>query len=205
MNTNKKPTAGIILAAGMSTRLGQTKQLLKLKGRHLIEWVIDAALASKLTEIILVLGHEQQKILSVIGGKAFLPQLQVVHASDYRQGMSQSLKAGLSVARGGYPSVMFLLGDQPLVTSKEIDRLLEEFWKSDRDICVPVHKGKRGNPTIFGQNLYDELLRIQGDIGARNLIEAHLGGVHYVETEEPASFLDIDTAEDLKTVEHLLP
>jgi molybdenum cofactor cytidylyltransferase len=205
MKTNKKPTVGIILAAGMSTRLGQTKQLLEIKGRCLIEWVMNASLASKLIEIILVLGHEQQKILDVIGKKALLPQVRVVVAPDYRQGMSQSLKAGLSAAGRKYPSVMFLLGDQPLVTSKEIDRLLEEFWKSDKDICVPVHNGKRGNPTIFGQNLYDELLGIQGDIGARNLVSAHLAGVHYVETKEPASFLDIDTAEDLKKVEFLLP
>jgi molybdenum cofactor cytidylyltransferase len=205
MKTNKKPTAGIILAAGMSTRLGQTKQLLKLKGRYLIEWVISAPLASQLDKTILVLGHEQQQILDIVEKNALFSRLQIVLAPDYRQGMSQSLKAGLLAAREGYPSVMFLLGDQPLVTSNEINRLLGEFWNSEKEICVPVHRGKRGNPVIFGQALYDELHGIQGDIGARDLIDAHGDRVHCVETEEPASFLDIDTGEDVKKVEPLLP
>jgi molybdenum cofactor cytidylyltransferase len=205
MKMKKQPTMGIILAAGMSTRLGQTKQLVELNGKYLIEWVVDAALDSKLNGIILVLGHEQQKIVDVIGDKALHPKVQVILAPGYRQGMSQSLKAGLLAARKKTPSVMFLLGDQPLLTSKTIDRLLEEFWRSDKDICVPVHQGKRGNPVIFSQDLYDELLHIQGDIGARKVIDAHSDRVHYVEVKEPDGFLDVDTEADLEAIKAFLP
>jgi molybdenum cofactor cytidylyltransferase len=205
MKKDKQPTAGIVLAAGMSTRLGRTKQLLELSGKYLVEWVVDAALESKLVEIILVLGHEQQKIIDALGEKAALPRVQVVPASGYRQGLSLSLKAGLAAVKRKYPSVMFLLGDQPLVTAKTINRLLEEFWKSDKDICVPVYRGKRGNPTLFSQNLFDELANIQGDIGARNVIEAHLDGLHCVEVKEPQGFFDIDTEKDLAAIKPFLP
>ncbi|MCP4198864.1 MAG: nucleotidyltransferase family protein [Proteobacteria bacterium] len=205
MKTDKQPTAGIVLAAGMSTRLGRAKQLLELNGKYLVEWVIDAALESKLVEIILVLGHEQQKILDALGNKADLPRVQVVPASGYREGLSRSLQSGLAVARRKYPSVMFLLGDQPLVTAKTINWLLEEFWKSDKDICLPVYRGKRGNPTLFSQKLFDELATIQGDIGARNVIEAHLDGLHYVEVKEPQGFFDVDTEKDLAAIKPFLP
>jgi molybdenum cofactor cytidylyltransferase len=205
MKSSKQPTAGIVLAAGMSTRLGRTKQLLEVNGKYLVEWVVDAALNSELAEIILVLGHEQQEITDVLGKKAVLPRVQVVPAPDYRQGMSRSLQAGLLVARRKYPSVMFLLGDQPLVTSETINRLLKEFWKSDKEICVPVYRGKRGNPTLFSQKLYDELSTIQGDIGARDVIEAHLDGLHYVELKDPQGFFDVDTEKDLAAIKPFLP
>ena len=204
MKSNKKPTAGIILAAGMSRRLGRPKQLAQLQGRFLLEWVVCAALASKLDAVYLVLGHERQRVLDAMEDISWRSRVRVVSATDYRQGMSRSVIAGLSAVKADHPSVMFLLGDQPLVTPEDIDRLLEAFWGSDKDICVPMHGHRRGNPTIFGGNLYDELLRIRGDEGARGVIDAHGPDVRYVEVDDPSGFLDVDTEQDLEALKPFL-
>jgi molybdenum cofactor cytidylyltransferase len=99
---------------------------------------------------------------------------------------------------------MFLLGDQPLLTSKTIDGMLDSFWRSEKDICVPVYKGKRGNPAIFNRKMYDRLLAIRGDIGARDIIRAEYDRILQIEVEDPLCFFDIDSEEDFRRVQNLL-
>jgi molybdenum cofactor cytidylyltransferase len=202
--TQKKPTAGIILAAGASKRFGQPKQLLKLKDKYLIEWIIDASLASKLEKAILVLGHSHQTIMQVLAKKACHSDLKVVINPNYKNGQSLSLKIGLSNVEQAFPSVMFLLGDQPMVDSTTINHLLETFWSSEKDICVPKHRGKKGNPTIFGQGFYPHIKDIEGDIGARQLIEEYPDHVLEVEIQNPLCFFDIDTEQDYETLKHFI-
>ncbi len=200
----KKPTAGIILAAGMSTRLGQPKQLLYLKGEYLLEWVLDACLGSDLDKTFLVLGHQHQKIIQTLNQQLRHPNIEVVVNSDYREGQSQSLRAGLLAAGNAYASVMFLLGDQPMVDSGMINFLLNGFWNSRKDICIPVNQGKRRNPVIFSKNWYDRLLDIKGDIGARKIIEANPQQVLEAKVENRLYFYDIDTEADYKCLLNLI-
>ena len=198
---HKKQTAGIILAAGMSHRFGRPKQLLKLKNKHLIEWVLDAALASRLDKVVLVLGHEHAKILQALGAKTNLPRLQIVINRRYQEGQSRSLQAGLKMVYKAYYSAMFLLGDQPRVQSRTIDDLLARFWYSEKNICVPVHRGKRGNPTLFSRAMYCRLMAINGDFGARNIIREESKQVLFVEVDDPAEFVDIDTPGDIAKIQ----
>ena len=197
----KKPTAGIILAAGMSTRLVQSKQLLYLKGKYLLEWVLDACVGSELDKTFLVLGHQHQTIVQTLDQQLQHPDIEVVVNSNYREGQSQSLRAGLQAAGNAYASVMFLLGDQPMVDSGMINFLLNRFWNSRKDICIPINRGKRRNPVIFNKNWYDRLLEIKGDVGARKIIAANAQHLLAVEVENSMYFHDIDTEQDYK---HLL-
>lgn len=201
---DKKPTAGIILAAGISSRLGRPKQLLKLAGKYLLEWVIEAAVQSELDALILVLGHEHQKIREALEHKIRQADLKVALCHQYRQGMSYSLETGLLMVRHHYPSVMFLLGDQPLVKAGNINQMLTQFRRSDKEICVPVCQGQRGNPTIFYRSFYDRLLEITGDVGARNIIQANQQKVLRVELEDPLCFFDVDTEKDFMDLEAAL-
>jgi molybdenum cofactor cytidylyltransferase len=200
----KKPTAGIILAAGESTRFGQTKQLLPLKNKYLIEWVLEAALSSRLDQIILVLGHDHQRIMETLGSRTHIPRLRVSVNHEYKQGQSSSLKFGLSQMPKKFPSVMFLLGDQPMIDMKTIDLLLHNFWRSDKDICYPVYQGKRGNPTIFSRKFYNHILNIKGDIGARGIIKTNSDRVLEVEVKNPLCFMDIDTEKDFEKLQSQL-
>jgi molybdenum cofactor cytidylyltransferase len=201
----KKPTAGILLAAGMSKRFGTPKQLLKLGGKTLIERILEAALSSRLDRIFLVLGHHSETILEQIADCQADPRLTLGINSAYRSGMSSSLRLGLEMARADFPSVMFLLADQPLVDAAMIDRLLERFWSSDKDICVPVCGGRRRNPTLFSSRFYSRILKIKGDTGAREIIRAHSESVQTVQMEDALCFIDIDTPADLDRLRSRMP
>ncbi len=200
----KKPTAGIILAAGMSTRFGDPKQLQKLKDRYLLDWVLDAALSSQLEGLILVLGHHFEAIRKTLAGSLHHPRLQVVFNPRFAKGQSESLRTGLAQVKSDFPSVMFLLGDQPLMNGKVIDLLLDRFWASPQDICVPVCQGQRRNPAIFSRVFFDRLMAIEGDRGARKLIRAHPASVLAVEIDDPVCFSDVDTEKDLADLTSLL-
>ena len=199
--TTQKPTAGIILAAGMSERFQDgPKQLLKLKGGYMIEYVIRASLDSKLDRIFLVLGHHYKKILKALAenSKYFKnDRLEIVSNRQYRQGMSSSVRAGLSSAGNTFGSVMFLLGDQPLVDSRLINLLLNRFYKSDKNICVPVYKEKRGNPTIFSRKHFNLLQRAKGDSGGRRIILANPDDILKIDTDSPACVFNINTMDDV--------
>ncbi len=199
-----KPTAGIILAAGASTRFGEPKQLLRLGDKCLLEWVLDAALKSELNTIVLVLGYAHQKILQILGQKLQHPKLLVAINPQYEKGQSLSLLTGLSKIKDDYPAVMFLLGDQPLLNTKIINVLLERFWADEKDICVPIYRGKRKTPTIFRRRLYTQLMDIKGDMGARQLIDDNPDRVLAVEIENPNCFFDVDTRQDFANLKKVL-
>jgi molybdenum cofactor cytidylyltransferase len=193
----KAPTAGIILAAGMSNRFGQPKQLVRFQGRTLIETVVDAALGSQLEHIALVLGHACDESLRALSQRVDNPRLDILENEDYSKGMSLSIQMGLRKVKHDYPSVMFLLADQPLIRSEMIDLLLKKYWSSDKDICVPCSCGQRGNPTIFSRRFYDQIFAITGDTGARKIIDHYPDQVLQVELDDPVFFSDIDTPDDL--------
>jgi molybdenum cofactor cytidylyltransferase len=199
--SHARQTAGVILAGGSSKRFGRPKQLLKLKGKYLIEYALNAALQSELNHVVLVLGHAHQNILQALGARTSHKRLQVVINHNYLKGQSRSIRAGLSVIRQVFPTVMFLLGDQPMLDYKTIDHLLDNFRGSGKDICVPVYKGKRGNPTIFTRALYDHLMAIDGDIGARDVIRANPERVLHIEIDDPLCFFDIDSQKDLENLQ----
>lgn len=193
-----KPTAGIILAAGASTRFGEPKQLLRLKDKCLLEWVLDAALKSELNRIVLVLGYAHQKILQALGEKSQHSKLLVAINPQYENGQSLSLQTGLSKVKDDYPAVMFLLGDQPMLNTAAINVLLERFWADEKDICVPIYQGKRKTPAIFRRRFYTQLMGIKGDMGARQLIDDNPDRVLGVEMEDPICFFDVDTPQDFE-------
>ena len=198
------PMAGIVLAAGMSARMGKPKQLMNLSGKPLLVRVVETALASELEKVVLVLGHEAEKILAALGSLAHDQRLITVVNERYREGMASSLQAGLLQVKDRFPAVMFLLGDQPMVAADTVNLLLRRFRASDRDICVPVYAGVRGNPICFSNLFYDRIIAIRGDTGAREIINDHPDNVLYVEIENPLCFMDVDSPEDLEQINNLL-
>jgi molybdenum cofactor cytidylyltransferase len=198
MQQNK--TAGIILAAGASTRFGEPKQLLRLKDKCLLEWVLDAALNSELNRIVLVLGYAHQQILQALGEKSQHSKLLVVINPQFKKGQSHSLRAGLLKVKNDFAAVMFLLGDQPMLNSATINILLERFWSAEKDVCVPFYRGKRKTPVIFGRRFYTRLMGIKGDRGARQLIDKNPDRVLTVELDNPLCFFDIDTQQDFENL-----
>lgn len=198
------PTAGIILAAGESTRFGRPKQLMRLKDKCLIEWVLDAAINSKLSRVVLVVGCAHQKVLQALPEKLQHSKLSIEINPEYKKGQSHSLRVGLSKVKDDFPAVMFLLGDQPMLSAATINILLERFWADDKDICVPIYRGKRKTPVIFSRRFYTRLMRIKGDMGARQLIDDNPDRTLAVEMNNPICFFDIDTQQDFESLKKKL-
>jgi molybdenum cofactor cytidylyltransferase len=201
---NKGPVAGIILAAGMSKRFRKVKQLCKIGNSTILSVVIKAAIKSDLDKIVLVLGHESEKIKASLVNILNDPKLAAVVNSNYSRGMSTSLGCGLMEVRKEFSSVMILMGDQPFVSYKVINHILTAFKSTNKDICVPVHKGKRGLPVCFTDTFYNDMLKISGDMGAREIIRENPSEILTVEIEDPACFMDIDEEADLDRLEFFL-
>ncbi len=194
-------TAGIILAAGRSLRFGRTKQLAKLNGKYLLAHVLEAALASQLDPLVLVLGHERHKIQLAL--KAWLkhPRLQVVVNTRYREGQSRSLQVGLQALPRHCPAAMFLPADQPLLKPATINLLLKRFGNSGKEICVPVCGGQQRSPVIFSRQMFAQLMAVEGDVGGRQVIRANPERVLTVEIQDCSDFIDIDGEKDLEELQ----
>ncbi len=187
--------AVIVLAAGRGTRMASENKLAAdLGGKPIIRHAVEAALASRARPVIVVTGHEPERVKGALKG---LP-VTFVHNPDYVGGLSTSLKAGISALSSDIDTAAILLGDMPQVSGALVDKLIATI-DPERGalIAVPTRAGKRGNPVAWARRLFDELTKLEGDVGARHLIGANSEAVVEVPVEDEAAFLDIDTPEAL--------
>lgn len=184
--------SGVILAAGASSRMGATKQQLPFRGQTILESVVDSALASSLYQVVVVLGHQADVLEPLLAGR----QVVLSYNPHYLQGQSSSLKAGLKTLPAEADGVLFLLGDQPLVTAELIDLILVAYQTSRSPIVLPVFKGRRGNPVLFSRETFGRLASLEADCGARPLFEEYAERIHKLPVSDPAILFDIDTEED---------
>jgi molybdenum cofactor cytidylyltransferase len=185
--------AGIVLAAGLSMRLGRPKQLLPLGGEPLLRRTLERVLASSLDKVVLVVGHQADEITAVV---ADLP-VRVVINRDPARGLSASLLAGLAALAPQPNAIVVLLGDQPGVDPQVIDALVAAWRDSHAPAVVPRYTDGFSNPVLFDQRAFHELARLSGDIGARSIVLAHeaAGDLVVVPVAAPAP-PDVDTESD---------
>jgi molybdenum cofactor cytidylyltransferase len=191
-----KKVAGLILAAGASTRMGKPKQLLPVKGISILDLLLDEVLNSELDLVLVVLGYQAQEIRESLRTDLNHPKLQTIENKNYRDGISSSIITGLSEVEGRYDHVMIILADIPLITSNLINHLLHRYLSSRLPLGAITIKNRRTHPVIFGRRLYHELHRLRGDSGARDLFLKYPDQVCLVEPEEDYDDMDIDTPED---------
>jgi len=188
--------AAVVLAAGRSRRMAPHNKLLIAgqNGRPMIARVVDNVLSSAARPVLVVTGHQAEEVERALGGRP----LRFVHAPDYAQGLSASLKAGITAVPPECAGAIVCLGDMPLVTGRMIDRLLAAYDAEEgRTIVLPNFRGKQGNPMLWDRRYFPEILEISGDIGARFLLAKHMEAVVEVEMADEAVLRDIDTPEAL--------
>jgi molybdenum cofactor cytidylyltransferase len=190
--------SAIVLAAGKSTRIGVCKQLLKLKGKSMIEHTISNVKKSSVDEIIVVLGFMASEISKVVRGN------KIVVNNDYGNGLSYSLKKGLKAVNKHSEAVIFILADQPLINGDVINLLISHYRKTGAKIIVPLHEGKRGNPVLIDKSLFYEINNLTGDIGARFIIKKNEECVSGVDVNTNTILIDIDTEGDYLNVKKKL-
>ena len=160
--------AAVILAAGRSTRMGGPNKLLaEIGGRPLVRIAAEEALASHARPVIVVTGHQRDKVEAALAGL----DVKRVHNPDFAEGLSTSVKAGLAAVPDEVDGAIVCLGDMPQVTAPLIDKLVAAF-DPERGalVVVPTIDGKRGNPVVWARRFFPELMALDGDIGARHLI-----------------------------------
>lgn len=180
------------------------KQLHELGDSTILSMVIDTAVRSDLDKVVLVLGHEADAVSASLGEMIMNSRILMTVNDRYREGMSTSLKRGLCEIKGEYPSIMVLMGDQPLLGYRVINLILHAFRSTDKDICIPVYKGTRGLPVCFTKRFYNEILNVKGDRGAREVIKNNTADIYTVEMEDPNPFMDIDEEADLERLRSLI-
>ncbi len=188
--------AGVVLAAGTSSRLGRPKQLLELQGKTVLQHVVDAAGSAGLDEVLVVLGH----LADEVRGSLSLPaRARVVVNADYAAGQSTSLRAGLAALEDSpAEAAVVLLGDQPLVREEAIRAVAQAFRETGASVVRARYGARIGHPILLARRVWRSARELQGDVGARGLIgelaDVEPQRVQDVELAGPAPE-DIDTPE----------
>ncbi len=190
--------AAVVLAAGRGTRMrGENKLLAEIGGKPILRRAVETALGSAAKPVIVVTGHEAGRAMEALKGL----EVVFVHNPDYAEGLSTSLKAGISAVPSRCDAAAILLADMPEISSQLIDKLAFAIKPENGTlIAVPVRDGKRGNPVVWSRRLFGELAKLEGDTGARHLIGLYQEAVAEVTAEDETIFLDIDTSEALAGV-----
>jgi molybdenum cofactor cytidylyltransferase len=193
-----KRMAAVVLAAGRSTRMGAVNKLIaEIGGKPLVRIAAEQALASRASPVIVVTGHEKEKVEAALAG---LP-VRFAHNPDYAEGLGASLKAGIAAVPKEADGVIICLGDMPQVDSGLIDKLLAAFDpEKGALVVVPSIDGRRGNPVVWSRRFFPDLMAVQGDVGARHLIASYAEAVVEVPVAGDAALTDVDTPESLSAV-----
>ncbi len=177
--------------------MGKTKQLLPFGKTTLLGEVVSNARCSMLYEVIVVLGYHADEINKAIDFSG----TKVVLNHGYAQGQSSSIVIGLENVSPDCDAAMFLLCDQPFITCSVIDLLVEAFkGESDHSIVIPCFNGKQGNPVIIGRSLFDILMSLSGDTGARVLFSEFEDSILKVPVNNHAVLIDVDTKDDYNKI-----
>ncbi len=184
-------TAGIILAAGGSQRLGRSKQLLTWDGKPFIRQVVLNALMAEVSPIYVVTGSAHEAVINAVEG---LP-VNLVYNPDWEAGQSSSMLVGLAAIPEGCDNVIFLLSDQPQVTPILIRQLIECYAQKRAPVTAPLVNGQRGNPVLFGKETFDALRKVRGDRGGRTIFNQFK--VDWLPWIDERMLLDVDVMGDL--------
>jgi molybdenum cofactor cytidylyltransferase len=190
--------AGLVLAAGRSTRMGGPNKLTEeINGRPLVRIATEQVLASRAKPVIVVTGHQRERVERALAG---LP-VTFVHNPNFAEGLSTSLKTGIAAMPAAADGAIVCLGDMPQVSAALIDRLIGAFDPARGALVViPTIAGKRGNPVLWSRRFFPDLLSVEGDVGARHLIAGYAEAVAEVPIEDHAALTDVDTPEALIAV-----
>ncbi len=187
----KHAAAGVILAAGLSFRMGETKALLKFGKETLIGRQIRCFLDAGVKDVFIVTGHDAPKVEAAV--KAY--PVKTVYNPDYKEGMFTSVKAGLKAVKRTADAVYLLPVDCPLITPQILEELLKKFSESGKKIVYPRHKGEKGHPPLFSAELIGEILGFSGEGGLKEALARFEDEAAVVEAASGCLF-DMDTKEE---------
>ena len=168
----------------------ENKMTVEIDGKPMVEHSVRTLIESTAAPVVVVLGHEPEKVEKALSGL----DVTFVLNPDYAMGLSTSLRVGLAALPTDCTGAVVSLGDMPSVTKSDINSLIEAFDPvSGQSICVPTHDGKRGNPVLWARRYFEEMSSVEGDVGARHLIGENADQVCEVSTPNTGILIDLDT------------
>ena len=191
----KAPRIGaVILAAGASTRMGSNKLLANFNGQAMVAHTVAQVKKSSILDVLVITGHQAEEVRSALENSG----VSFAHNPKFTEGLSTSLRVGVTKMRDEYDAILVCLGDMPLIDPKDIDRMIAAFNPLEhRSIVVPVHGRRFGNPVLWGEEHFAALISCEGDRGARGLLESLKNDVVEIDVTNQGVLLDADTPEAL--------
>jgi molybdenum cofactor cytidylyltransferase len=187
--------AGLILAAGESSRMGTPKATLTYRGRTFLERIVQTLREGGLERIVVVLGHQAEDIQRQIKIEA----AQVVINPDYRSGQTSSLQVGLrSLIADDLEAVLLCLVDHPAVAAETVRRIGATFRQYGAPVVIPTCQGRRGHPVLIGRQVFGELLSLACDAGADSVVRRYRPATQFVEVEDEGIVIDVDDPESYR-------
>jgi len=187
--------AGVVLAAGLSRRMGQAKLLMPVGGRAIVRYVVESVLAGGVDSVWVVTGPDVEPIEAALAGL----EVQIVVNLAPEEGQASSLRAGIAALPAAVDAVLIALGDQPSLAPSIIPALLAARRTTPKLIVAPRYRDGQGNPVLFKREIFPELLRLTGDQGARPIIQKEPTRVEWVELDLPMP-PDVDTLDDYEKI-----
>ncbi len=192
------PVSAVILAAGLSERMGCDKLALTFRGKTVLEHTVEQAASAGLREVIVVVRPDSpwpEKLACRLG-------VRVVCNPRFREGIASSLQAGLAAATAGNQAVLFVLGDQPLVSAAVYRALVAAYRSCPAPVIHPAYRGRRGNPVLFDRRTWPYLFQLQGDTGGRQIFpRLDPTDINVIETDDPSVCMDLDCPEDYRRLQ----
>ena len=187
--------AAVVLAAGLSRRMGQTKLLMPVGGRAIVRYVVESVLAGGVDSVWVVTGPDVEPIEAALAGL----EVQIVVNPAPEEGQASSVRAGIAALPAGVDAALIALGDQPALAPAIIPALLAARRTSAKLIVAPRYRDGQGNPVLFKREVFPELLCLTGDQGARPIIQKEPARVEWVELDLPMP-PDVDTPGDYEKI-----
>ena len=187
--------AAVVLAAGLSRRMGQAKLLMPVGGKALIRHAVETVLAGGVDSVWVVTGPDVEPIAAALVGL----DVQLVVNPAPEEGQAGSLRAGIAALPASVDAVVVALGDQPSLAPSIIPALLAARRASPKLIVAPRYRDGQGNPVLFKREIFPELLRLTGDQGARPILQQEPARVEWVELDLPMP-PDVDTPADYEKI-----
>lgn len=188
-----KSLGAVVLAAGLSSRMGKQKLLLPWNDSTVICTVTDTLLSADIEKIVVVTGRDPEKIADALSGKP----VEIAYNADFANGnMITSLVTGLRALHDRVDSVLMVLGDQPQMEKATVVKLIETWLHQPESLCIPSWQMRRGHPWVIPEDLWDDLFAMPADETMRDFIQKHEQRIHYVVVDTPTILVDLDTPED---------
>ena len=188
--------SSILLAAGQSKRMnGENKLTKKIKGTPLIKYSVKNILNSSIDELIIVLGYQKEIVKKIIDKNK---KTKFVFNKDFEKGVASSIKTGLSHLSEKTEAFFICLGDMPMVNPDIYNQIIRS--KKNNEIVVPTFKGKQGNPVLFSISMRNKIMNIQGDVGAKKIVESNKNEILNLEINNQNITKDFNTQDNFNSL-----